>query len=421
MNKWLRLTLYVLGFGGFAALVYWASIDNDSFVIRKNNNRLVEIKQSSLSGYENGVKSWRIQADYIWAGRSKYLFQADEVHSGELYNADGTIAVDTISARRIRVNTKAKTLTAFKNVSARFLKKEEENEGKKFVQISAQELRFFSNANRAYISGDVRLTQGTTKIYPRETVEIDTQDNKAYVFSGLHLVSNELAVSANQLVIAIDDNRTVLEGGVMMKRLASPTDNPNIDEREKKLRKEPTFLMCDEMQYENDDTVEVAFLKGNIIITQADKVMKGNEGVYDRKNNTYDLQGNVVLQTKRLDWILTKDPSKFKNKEVGNAMVTPVKINCESLHFDNEKKVVECDGDVILTQDDKTVKAKRMVFDDKAGKIYAKGNVEVIKKTKEKFYCETLTIDIHSENVDAHENVMSEFIIQKKKPFDSKK
>jgi len=415
MSKWVRWALYSLGFGGFAALVFWASLDEDSFIIRKNNNRLVEIKGSSLSGFEGGVLSWRIKANYLWAGRSKYLFQADEVHTGELYNKDGTVAVDHISARRIRVNTKAKTVSAYKNVTARFIKKEETDESKKHVEISAQELRYFGSSNHMYLNGEVTLKQGDTEIYPRNIVEIDTKQNIAYVLSGFMMKSKELRVSANQLVMSIDENKTTIQGGVIIQRVASPTTNEAIDERERKLRKENAMLTCEMMEYENGKETDQVLLKQHVVIRQGDKTITGESALYDRKNNIYTVENNVHLLTKQLDWILTKEQANFKNKEVEKSMKMPVNIQCQKLVFNTETKLVDCSGDVILIQEDKTIKAKRMIFDDKAGKILAKGRVEVEKKTKEKFYCETLTIDIKTENIDAHDSVMSEFLIKKKK------
>ena len=53
---------------------------------KKKTKKVIEVLESSLVGYENGKESWVIDVKYMWAGKSKYLFRAEKVINGMLFD-----------------------------------------------------------------------------------------------------------------------------------------------------------------------------------------------------------------------------------------------------------------------------------------------------------------------------------------------
>ena len=139
------------------------------------NPKAIEINGSTITGYKEGKLSWLIKADYIWTGRSKYLFRGTGSSYGQLFDSNGKVIVNKLQAGKVRVNTKSKTLTAVDNIIAHFKKRKdrvtlslkENSEEKKSTKnetiiITSDELRYYSNTKKTFFSDlykDVAFSQ----------------------------------------------------------------------------------------------------------------------------------------------------------------------------------------------------------------------------------------------------------------------
>ena len=397
--------------------------------------KVVEIKSSKLYGYKDGVLSWSVVSDYIWAGRSKYLFRAERILSGEIFDHDGQVVIDQIKSDNLRVNSKSKTLSAFNNVHARFKKREKrkkddfssvviatnqsstpEDKDEDLIKIKADELRYFSNSKRTYLYENVEIIQGEATIYPTKGVEVDNDKNIAFVDDPFRLISDEFRVTGNSMIIYIDDDYSLIKGGVQGVRLPTKVLDSDVDSREKELRSEMGTLSSDTMRYESVNNNTVIEASGNVRVVHGDKIMTATTARYNKQNKHYELEGTVRLISPSLEWLIDREKKKiFENPDINDAIAMGIDVTAQKLIFDASTKILTLLGDVLLVQKDKQLTCHKMVYDDALGVLTFLGDVNVIKDGQDEISCERLEVDIQNESFFAKKGVRSEFIVKKNK------
>ena len=167
-------------------------------------DKQVEIKNSVLNGFNNGKISWKIHSDYIYSTKSKYLFKAKEINAGYIYDNKGQLVIDNISGKDIHINTKSNTVSIHDGVFARLRNRTEPSSNglladdsvdiKNWVHITSDELRYFSESKRTYLYENVKIIQNNATVMPNEGVEIDNNENIAYIDTGFKMESDEFEV-----------------------------------------------------------------------------------------------------------------------------------------------------------------------------------------------------------------------------------
>ena len=321
--------------------------DSEQKVFRSRKSRLLEVKGSHLIGYQNGKISWRLDADYVWAGRSKYIFRADGVKDGELYDAEGMASVSGLQSSKVRVNTKSKTVTAYGDVEAQFIKK---NDVGNYLFIGAQELRYFGTTKKTYLFRDIFLEQDGYIIKPKRNIEIDNNTNTVYISDPFTMRSPDYEVTGNQMTMFIDDDKSEILF-VQMKRLGKPTSNMELDQRERDLRGIDLILSCNQMVYFNDDKKIIVTVNVRIRVVHGDKQISAQTGFYNKNENYYELKGDVSIKAGSLDWLLTEDQQQFDNEDVAQSIYESVEIKADKLTFDADSRRLELLGNVELIQE----------------------------------------------------------------------
>ncbi|MBG90660.1 MAG: hypothetical protein CL521_02460 [Actinobacteria bacterium] len=422
MNKnkaWWLLSVFLLV---LVSAPFWISEEED--LEELETKKQIEIKGSRITGYQKGKLNWSVYADYVWTGRSKFIFRAEKVLDGQLYDSDGQLIVDHIKADRIRVNSKSKTLSAYDQIEATFQKREVKvNKGlrasekkKKKINITADELRYFSLSKRTYLYKNVKIKQKDAIVYPSKGVEVDNDNNIAYIDGGFLMKSDEFVVSGNQMTIYIDDDYSEMSGDITAIRIGKPTTNITLDQRERDMRGEDVVLTCDYLKYSDKDNQKVIEINGNIHIQQAEKQLRGEKGYYNQEKNIYRVDGNVQFLSDSLGFLLDKNrKATFENPDMSKAIQQRVTVNANQFLFEPDQKKLELMGNVRVDQVDKKIKAKKIQFLDEKNKLILKGNVEIIKDDQDTISCEFLEIDINSESFYAGESVQTEFKVKKNK------
>lgn len=410
MNKQLQGILFI--FGCFLVGLFAIAVikDSEEKIIRSGKTRVLEVKGSNLIGYQNGNISWRLEADYVWAGRSKYIFRADGVKDGILYDRNGNVSVQELQSNKVRVNTKSKTVTAYGDVQAKFLKK---NDPGNFLFIGSQELRYFGTTKKTYLFRDVFLEQDGYTIRPKRNIEVDNDENIVYISDPFTMTSDEFRVTGNQMTMYIDDHVSEMLF-VQLTRIGKPTDNIEIDERERDLRGTDMTLTADKMEYFNDDKDVLVTINGKIKMTHGDKKIAANIGFYNKNENYYELRGDVSIQSRSLEWLLTEDQRQFDNEDIAQSIYEPVTIKTDKLTFDADEKKLEMFGNVEIKQESTHIQARRLTLDDSVGELLLKGGVK-IRKDRDTMACEEMLININKETFYAETKVLSEFFINQRR------
>lgn len=388
-------------------------------------DKIVEIEKSVITGYKNHRISWNIRADYIWAGQNKYIFSADNVHDGTIFDSDGTVVIQNISAKSVKVNSQSKTLSAENNISAFFIKRETkeptgvvsaEEEKPKNIKIQANYLKYFSENKRTFFYDHVMIEQGKAKVFT-DSVEVDNDKNIAFIDSKFTMMYEDFMVSGNQMIIYIDDDYSEVIGNVFGVKEGRPTTNPEVDEREASLRAKNTFLTCDYLKYYSkpNDQHEID-LKGNIRITQDDKSITGLEGYYRSQDETFILSDKVQFNARNLIWALKKSQvQSFKNDDIKKSIQQPITVYADYVLFNSKTKTLQLLGQVRIIQKDKEITCNKMEFIDSQNLLNLSGNVVIIKENQDKLRCEQLSIDIQHETFMANDRIESEFKVKKNK------
>lgn len=386
------------------------------------NPKAIEIKNSTITGYKDGKLSWLIKASYVWTGRSKYLFRGTGIYYGQLYDSNGKVIVDNLKAGKVRVNTKSKTLTAFENIEAHFKKRVDRkqftekdlnnishNSDGDTIIIKSDELRYFSNTKKTFLTKNVVIKQGSSIIYPQNGIEIDNDRNVGYVEGGFQLKTDNYHVSGNILEIYIDDEYSVIKGGVEARRLKEVTENVEIDDRERDLKESETWLYCDSMSYSSLDDNDVITVSGNIRIAQPDKTFSSEYGYYNKLQDYYELRDDVVITAQNLEWLLSKDKESFTNKDIVESLDSPVTVNAKHLTFNAKDKTLKIWGSLLIEQRDKTVTARSMIYDDLSSSLTFDEEVVIKKDKTDSMLTDQLIIDLENEAFFANKQVRTVF------------
>jgi lipopolysaccharide assembly outer membrane protein LptD (OstA) len=411
MNNIFKNALIFIAIGLICLFAYAAFNDSKEKIIRDSRSRVVEIKGSQLNGFSDGQLSWQLKADYIWAGRSKYLFRADGVSEGLLYNNEGKMSVQNLSANKVRVNSKTKSVSAYDSIFASFLRRNDPS-SKKSVDISANELRYFGKSKKTYIFKNVVMKQDTVTIYPERSVDIDNNTNIVVVDGRVFVQSEDFSVTGNRLKIMIDDDLASMQN-IEAKRIGRPTTNQEIDEREREFRAESFFLKAQTMLYSNPQENTIVTINGQVKMTHGQKKISANHVFYNKEEKYYIMEGKVSIEADSIEWLLKSEQRRFNNEELQKSIYEPISIRTDKLTFDANERIIRLLGAVIIIQSDKSIKANKVEFLDKEGLVILSGDVEIKKENKDTLRCEALRIDINNETFESNEAVFMEFFLKK--------
>ena len=114
---------------------------------------------------------------------------------GVVYDEEGNVIIDLLSAKNIKMNTKNNSFTISNGIQARVIIEDKvtkngliatETQTKK-IKIKSTEMKYFSNNKRTYLNNDVELIKDDTVIKPLKDVEIDNSKNIVYIYHGFNL------------------------------------------------------------------------------------------------------------------------------------------------------------------------------------------------------------------------------------------
>lgn len=388
----------------------------------KNDKNSLMMNHSTISGYQDGKRTWTILVKEIIARDSQYFFSGNTLHSGKIFDGNGQVVVDNMQAEEVNVNSKSKTLSAKGHILAEFIKRDTVVPGgvqayesrDKPVKIKADELRYFSTNKRTYLYSNVVIGQGNARIYT-QSVEVDNDKNIAYIDGAFTMKYDDMVVSGNQMVIYIDEEYSEILGKVRGYRNATPTKNKTLDERERTLKSQKTSLECDYLKYESGNKNEVVTLKGHLLISQKDKNLKADSGLYDRNNDSFLVEGNIRFQSQSLAWLLrAQNREKLKNKDIKAAITMPTDLTCTRMLFDSKNKIIKIVGDIRITQKDKVLTCQQLEFDDKTSLLGITGNTKFVREKKDTLTADELLVNLDKEEFSALSQVQTEFRIKKK-------
>ena len=156
-------------------------------------------------------------------------------------------------------------------------------------------------------------------------------------------------------------------------------------------------------------------LKGHLLISQKDKNLKADSGLYDRNNDSFFVEGNIRFQSQSLAWLLrAQNREKLKNKDIKAAITMPTDLTCTRMLFDSKNKIIKIVGDIRITQKDKVLTCQQLEFDDKTSLLGITGNTKFVREKKDTLSADELLVNLDKEEFSALSQVQTEFRIKKK-------
>ena len=402
---WGLFTLFFL-FIVFIVISDWDEVNNDD-----ENYKRIEIEGSTIYGYESGRKSWEITSSYIWAGRSQFLFRLDDVVNGGLYDKQGRKVLDYLTAKSVQVNSKSQTLVAQKDVSAVLVGRQDilgnvqPGAQSTEVLISSQRLKYFNLTKKAYLTGDVLIQQDTAKIKVKDEVVYDVSTNIAVIENGVYYESDEFQVTADRMVIYLDEEYAIFDGNIYATRKV--LDEEYVDVRENSIKSKFVYLRADHLEYRSISSNINLMFEGNVHLYQSDKQIRGEWVTYDKDADYFEIKGDVFFQTDSLSWLIDSSrKDQFSNSDFIETIEKSVSLNCESLVFKPELNQLDIKGPLRLLQDDMKLIASRATYEDENGILNFYGRVVVDKNDSDQLNSSFLSIHVIDEIVEAENNVI---------------
>jgi lipopolysaccharide export system protein LptA len=410
--KYLAWCIFII----FLAILFYPAIwgpEKEVKARKYQQYKQVEVSDSTITGYEDDQLSWLVTGEYIWAGRSEYLFRVTNLQNGFLYDNEGRIVVKDLKADKVKVNSKSKIITAQKNISATLLKREKNTTANhlEIIKIKCDNLKYFSITKTTYLQHNVLLQKDDLSIIPSARVELDNQENLVHIKNRFLAQAQDFQVSANSMTIDLDHNYAVLKGQVLGVRKEKLINNEELDARERDLRAKTTSLKCQNLKYTFAQRNDIIELDTDIEIIQEDKIIRGQKGHYDKKQDLFWVKGQpVVFLSDSLSWLLNKQKKPdLKNKDIKQSMLKATRVTCQKLFFKANLRVLTMLGNVRIEQKDKTITCQKMVYSDEKQLLILTGSVKIKEKGKKTILTNKFEINILEEDFEAQKGVQVEF------------
>mgnify|MGYP001354986013 CR=1 FL=1 len=386
-----------------------------------DESKIIEITNTQLIGYNKGNMTWKMFANNIWSKNKKNYYYADQIIAGVIYDTNGDIIIDSISANNLTINTKNNSFSIYDGLTARFnLDRESIEDGliavennKEQIKVKSNQMRYFSDNKYTYLSDDVELIKEDTVIRPLKEVQIDNEDNIAYIYHGFNLVTPEVSVTGNQMIMYIDDRFSEFKGDLVFEQFPSENFDESLDEKEQLLRKERTFLYANYATFQESPTKNHLKVSENITLVQRSKHITAAFAEYIEELDLFKMTDQVVIELEDLDWLLDKKTKESMiNEDIKSSLNDKTTIYCDRLIFNGNKQETKLIGNVKIVQSDKTIYCKKLVLYDETAIVECIGDVKVIKDNADTMTTQFLTIDLNNEVFTAKKGVYSEYHLE---------
>jgi len=266
------------------------------------------------------------------------------------------------------------------------------------IEVSADQLKYFSYNKRTYLIGNVQLSRDRDVI-KAEKVELDNELNVLYINNDFKIEGEEYIVSANRMVISIDEDISELFGEVSVLRPAETMVGDNVDPREAKIRQSDTFITGDYLkQIELPGDLVQTIVSGNVVIRQKDKLLTGDFAIFE-KEKEFQMLGNVEVELEGVEWAVKPEQREsFKNEDVKERLMRSVFLKGDVLSVDLETNTTVLRDNVLLIQEETRSTCKLLKFDDEQSELILYQDVVIRKGEQERLMADAVVTQVEDES-----------------------
>ncbi len=410
--KWLKRFIWLFWACLIITITLCVCLDWSKGKMDNQDAKQVEIKQSVISGYDGQLRRFWIKAQTVWTAKSPYIFYAEDISNGILFDELGKKVVDGISAKKVKVNSKTHTFSAENGVMATLYGVNDRQEP---IVISCDQLRYYELNGRAYMQGNIVLKQGEMEIRPQGKVEFDRFTNVVTIEEGLMCHFPPFTLSATMMTLFLNDNKAVVSGNIQGTR--HPEVAKDLDERQAQLLSVPTSFSCRQLVYEASGNRQVVDLYTDVVISQKKRYLYGQHGHYNQQNGDFTMMGKAVFKSDSLTFLVDNKRKKaISHPDVVKGIGQPTTVTCQSFQFNTRTKTLVLYGNIILTQPHLALKSNQITYSDVDGTLDLSGYVDIRKgqKLTESVKTSQLTYNLYKENMKMKGNIDTIIELKKK-------
>jgi lipopolysaccharide assembly outer membrane protein LptD (OstA) len=348
----------------------------------------VEIFDSYIKGYDGVKPYWEIQAKYIWLERNDYIFFARDVVGGKIFNEQIQEIVSKIKAKKIRVNSKIKILTAQGNISAELAFLNKENE-RIVAFVTAEKLAYYHGLKTLVLDGNVVFEFADLKIRANK-IKVDTQKNLIYIKSDFEIEAKDFKIKGKNLSFEAGANKFEIKGKFRGEKEALSLDNAYAQNKIK--------FTANYLKYLKKKQGYRLFLKDDVRVTEAGKELRCLEVVYDTEKDTFKASGDLKIAMDQLAGLMQPEKRKnLKNKDMKRAIEQPVQIKGQELYFNGQKKELILTGGIDIAQKTSHITCDEVRYDGNLNQISFIKNVKIDSLHKNILKAQKFVVDIDKE------------------------
>jgi len=367
--------------------------------------KVLDARDLSVTGFEDGKKSWEISSKRLSAGRGNEVIEFDDVFSGNVYKK-GRLIIKDIRAQKVVVTRYNDRIEAFGSTAEpRPLEARVDIAHASTTEVLREPSKGFSRIlafHLDYRSNIKRSTADNVSVFDRKysaragKVEADHERNVAmmtkspYVKAGDHIISSTTMESYYR--------RDLLQG----------TGEVNVRITKKKM---VTSIRADGLLFSTKDYSGA--MNGGVLLTQKGKIASSEALSFDDKRGTATLRSHVRVYIRKGSDILKESSiEKIKNIEAKKVLRDGVLLNSDSLRVSTRSGDALAEGSVLLLQKNKRAKADRAFYDEKTETITMTGNVH-IEKEGEWIKTKKVIVSVNKETFEAVGDVETHFRLKK--------
>ncbi|KAF0134211.1 MAG: organic solvent tolerance protein OstA [Candidatus Saganbacteria bacterium] len=363
--------------------------------------KILEFKNSYVSGRDNGKKVWEFYAKEGWSGKSGDVTYLKDVSKGRFYK-NGDLIVKDLEAPLVKAWKKNKLIEAFGESNST-------NESRlkaviaftprgrrKFANLISDQITYNPDAKTSTVSGRISLKDNASSLFSNN-MSIDHEKEISSLSNGVKYKRPDISINCDTIDYFAKEEKMICRASI---------------ETTVKSKPNATSLKCDYMEVFIESNKDVIAL-GSIEATQGKKIIFGNSLTYNKKFKYIIIKENVKAIIEKAKVILKERTiNRLKSEEAKKILHEKTVLTSNLLELSTENGNAKAIGNVFVLQKGKVAKADSAIYSEKDETITLTRGV-FLKKEKQWIKCQKIIVSVKNETFDAAGSVEAEFKIKK--------
>ncbi|NQT29776.1 MAG: LPS export ABC transporter periplasmic protein LptC, partial [Candidatus Saganbacteria bacterium] len=373
-------SLFVLG-----VAYYFIAPSQSPFFSEERTEKIAEFSNTHISGRKDGKKIWKFFVKEGWTGKNHNINYLKDIKNGNIYS-NGKLVLKDLTAPAAKAFRHTEIIEAFGPLTAyldfgRISNPDNQDE---WTKMTADHLKYYPNADRSEIDGNIRLTSKDNSIFAQK-IAVDHEYRIAKISGDIKFKRQDGTLSANHLAYFSEGGKLEANENVIL----------NIVDGKTKTKLSASQAIF----FRNID--KAMTLKGSVEAIQGKKVAISEKGIYSQKKKELNLAGGVKAVFEKAQVMLKdKTAQNLKNPGAKKILAEKTVLTSNNLTFSTKSGDARAQGAVKVIQKGKEAKADKALYNDEAETLTLTGNV-YMKKENEWVKAKKVVVSVKDETFEA--------------------